>query len=313
MSQQLSQLDVNLLIALNVLLEERHVTRAAKRLGVTQSAMSQSLQRLREALDDPLLVRSGGKMIATPRAEAMASPLKAALMAIEQVVMGRPSFDPSTASRRFSFTCLDIYAMNITSNLFGRIAQAGPKLRLDIAPLEVDQIWDQLRRAEPELALVGPWQIPQDISTQVLIQERPVSIARVDHPIFEAPITADRFSQWPHVVFRLTGRGVSALDKDLDQQGLVRRVVGVTPYFLSAPALVSDSDVIVSVPQSLARCFERGWPIRSFDPPLLDPLRYDISMAWPSHLDADPSHQWLRQQVIESAAQLCSGPKRKRA
>ena len=299
---KLSQIDANLLVALDVLLEERHVTRAAARLGVTQSAMSQTLARLRDALSDPLLVRSGSKMVATPRAEALRAPLRSALGALERALVDDATFDPDS-DRRFELSCLDVYAVSLVPRLIEELARAGERLSLDVRPLRVDSVWEDLRSGASELALVGPPEIPSDISHAPLLEERMLSLVRRGHPLLDGPITPERFTSWPHAVFSLTGRGEYPIDRALSELGVTRRVIGRTPYFLSAPSLVIESDVIVSVPRSAACAFARSWPVELFAPPF-PPMTYWVRMAWPSYLDADPSHVWLRDQVARLGAQL---------
>lgn len=299
----LSSLDMNLLLALDVLLAERHVTRAAKRLGVSQSAMSQSLQRLRDALQDPLLVRSGAQMVATPRAQALAGPLKAALQALERVISSQEAFEPAHMERSFSFSCLDTCAVSILPPLLAQLAQAGPRLNLEVSPMRAERVFELLRGGDLDVALIGPWSVPDDIYTEPLIAEHLVSMVRQDHPILSDP-SPEAFVRWPHVVFRLSNKGDTAVDRALERMGLKRRVVGATPYFLSAPALVAESDLIVNVPYSVARIFVKRWPVALFEPPLDGRLSYTVSTAWPAYLDADPGHRWLRELIRQIGASL---------
>lgn len=301
---RLSQIDANLLVALDVLLEERHVTRAARRLGITQPAMSQTLGRLRDALDDPLLVRSGARMVTTPRADALTGPLKNALNALEEVLTDPSPFDPARARRTFKIATLDFYSTTLLPPLLERIATAGVGLSLDCIALDLDRIWGQLRAGEVELAIVNPRDVPTDITTELLRQEHMVVIAREDHPLFDAPeITPEAYCRWPQLVFRLTGRGEHLIDARLGVMGLSRRVVGRTPFFLSAPWVVLAGHTIVNLPSSTARSMATRWPIRIFEPPLA-PMDFEVHMAWPAYLDNDAPHQWFRAQVRQSMASL---------
>lgn len=299
----LSTLDMNLLLALDVLLAERHVTRAAKRLNVSQSAMSQSLQRLRDALQDPLLVRSGGQMVATPRAQALAGPLKAALQTLERVISSQDAFEPAHMERSFSLSCFDTCAVTILPPLLAQLAQAGPRLSLEVSSMHAERVLDQLRAGELDVAIIGPWQVPDDINAEPLIAEHLVSMVRHDHPILSDP-SPEAYVRWPHVVFRLTHKGDTAVDYALERAGLKRRVVGATPYFLASPALVIESDLIVNVPYSVARVFVKRWPVALFEPPLDERLAYTVSMVWPAYLDADPAHRWLRGLIRQIGASL---------
>ncbi len=301
---RLHQIDANLLVALDVLLEERQVTRAADRLGVTQPAMSQTLQRLREALDDPLLVRSGSRMVATPRAEKIQVPLRAALRALERTIEETPSFDPSAATRVFRLACLDTYAPSVLPRLFSLVADAGPGLEVDVLPLRVGDVYDQLRSGEVDVAILGPRSVPSDIHAEQFVQERMVSMVREQHPILASPITTEAYVRWPHSVFRITGRGDYPIDQRLAQTGLKRRIAGRTPYFLVAASLVVDSDLIVTLPSSAATAFARRWPVTLFEPPLPGDLRYWTHIAWASFLEADPGHRWFRGAVAEIGADI---------
>ncbi len=306
---KLSQIDTNLLVALDVLLQERHVTRSAQRLGVTQSAMSQTLGRLRETLDDPLLVRSGSRMVPTPRAEAMRGPLRAALQALDHVLTGSTDFSPATDARRFKLACLDIYSPSILPPLLANLAQTGPGLSIDVLDLKMDDIWDQMRQGTVEVALMGPRPIPSDIQVQALFEDRVVSMVRQDHPILKTKMSAADYVRWPHVVFRITGRGQHPIDIRLQELGLERRIVGRLPYFLAAPATVAQSDLIVTFPRSVALNFAaQRWPLTLFEPPLGAPMNFTVSMVWPGYLDAEPGLQWLRHQLQTIAAPLDQTP-----
>ncbi|MEZ4432017.1 MAG: LysR family transcriptional regulator [bacterium] len=294
---RLGQIDANLLVALDVLLEERHVTRAAQRLGVTQSAMSQTLQRLRDAFGDPLLVRSGRQMVPTPRGEAIGPGLRAALRGLDSVLSGAEGFEPGSARRTFRIACLDAYSANLVPRLVARLAEAGPGLDVDVVALDVDAIWDQLRARAVELAIIGPWARPADVEGAPLLRERLVGMVRAGHPLLGGPIDAAAYVRWPHAVTRISGRGSHPIDERLAALGLSRRVVARTPYFLAAPALVVASDVVVTVPRSAARAFAARWPVVLFDPPIGAPIEYAVSMAWPNHLAADAGHRWLRGEV----------------
>ena len=293
---QLSQIDTNLLVALDVLLQERHVTRAAQRLGITQSAMSQTLQRLRELLDDPLLVRSGRTMVATPRGEALAGPLRTALRDLERV-FDDAVIDPTTIERRFTMTCLDTYSISVVPRLFACVASTAPDVEVTVMPYDRDRVWDWLRNGDTELAITGPADAPSDMTSVPFVYESMVGLVRRGHPLLEGELTAERYVQWPHAIIRITGRGDSTVDQHLAELGLRRRIVGRTPYFLSAPSIVLGSDLIMTVPASAGEDFARRWPLELFTPPI-GSMPYQAHLTWPRWLDADPGHRWLREQVL---------------
>jgi len=299
---QLHQIDTNLLVALDVLLQERHVTRAAQRLGITQSAMSQTLQRLRDILDDPILVRSGRTMIATPRCEAVAGPLRTALRDLERVFYDE-DIDPQSITRGFTMTCLDTYAISVVPQLFARVASMAPAVEVTVMPYDRDRVWDWLRNGDAELAITGPDDPPSDMLSVPFLAESMLGVARRGHPLLDGEMTLERYVQWPHAVFRITGRGDHAIDRDLAERGLHRRIVGRTPYFLSAPAIVASSDLVMTVPSSAARIFAEHWSLELFTPPT-GPMPYQANLSWARWMDADPGHRWLREQVLEIGQQM---------
>ncbi len=300
MPRSLAQIDLNLLVALDVLLAERHVTRAARRMGITQSAMSQTLQRLRDVLDDPILVRRGTGMAPSPRAEALAAPLHAALRGLERVVLEPPAFEPARSDRAFRIATFDVYGVSVLPRLLARVHEQAPRVVLDVVSVAMERVHEQLRQGELDVALVRPRESPADIAHEPAIEEQLVSMVRADHPILRARITAAAFVRWPHASFRITDGGPSALDALLDAQGLSRCVPLRLPFFLAAPALACETDLVITLPRSAARAFERRWPVAVFVPPL-PPMRYTVHMIWSRHLEADPSHRWLRAQVLATA------------
>ena len=299
---QLHQIDTNLLVALDVLLQERHVTRAAQRLNITQSAMSQTLQRLRDTLGDPLLVRSGRTMVATPRGESLAGPLRAALRNLE-LVLDDVAVAPATLARRFTVTCLDTYSISLVPALFARVAANAPRVEVEVLPYDRDRVWDRLRSGSAELAITGPDPGPSDMSATPFLQESMLGLVRQGHPLLDGELTVERYAHWPHAVIRITGRGDSLIDRLLAERGLKRRIVGRTPYFLSAPSIVVHTDLIMTVPKSAARIFAQQWPLELFVPPV-GPMPYQANLAWPRWLDADPGHRWMREQVLEIGREM---------
>jgi DNA-binding transcriptional LysR family regulator len=304
---RLNQIDMNLLVALDVLLEERHITRSARRLGVTQSAMSQTLQRLRDALGDQLLVKSGGQMAVTPHAVALATPLREALRALERALVSPAAFDAKTATRVFRLAMLDVYSVSILPALLEQIAQAGPGLSLEVVTLDVDTVWEQLQRGEVDMAVIGPRQGPADVVCVPVFRERMVTIARQGHPIFEEELTAQAYCRWPHAIFRITGRGAWPIDQRLEEMGLKRRIVGRSSFFLSAPWVVVQGDTLISLPLSAASAMAKRWPLRIFSVPLRVPIEYDVCMAWSKAVDSDEAHRWFRARVLEIGGQVGLG------
>jgi DNA-binding transcriptional LysR family regulator len=307
----LLRIDANLLVALDVFLDERSVSGAARRLGLTQPAASHTLARLRAALGDPLLVRTGSGMSPTPRAVALAGPLRAALHALAAAVAEPAPFAPATAALTVRLAVLDLFATTLVPALVADLAAAGPGLSLDVVALDLSRGWDQLRRGEADVALVGPWAPPDDIVMERLFEEHLRALVRADHPLLAggAPLTAAGYAAWPHVVFRISGEGAHPVDEALAALGLRRRRAARLPFFQSAAAIAAETDHIVNLPASVAAALVAAHPgLASFLPPLPAPVRYPVSLAWPRVLDAEPAQVWFRALVRRRALALAPPP-----
>lgn len=288
------------------------MTRAAARIGVTQSAMSQTLARLRGVFDDPLLVRSGGTMVPTPRAAALEGPLRDALRTLERAVTELPAFDARTAVRQFRIAMFDNATVTVLPRLVERLRAHAPGVDLEVVPIDVERILGQLRREEVDAAMMIPRELGKDVAQRPLFRDELASIVRADHPLLALPtLRLEDFVRWPHATIRLTGRGHGSLDEKLAQAGVERRVSLRVPYFLAAPALVASTDTVVSLPRTMAVAFAAHWPIAIFAPPLEAPHRFTVHLLWSRALDADPAQRWLRAEVMaatEEVPGLVAGP-----
>lgn len=245
-------------------------------------------------------------MVATPRGEALAGPLRAALRDLERVFT-TPALDPATLRRVFSLTCLDTYSISVLPRLFARVEAAAPRAEVEVLPYDRDRVWERLRGGDAELALTGPSEAPKDMTAVPFLRETMVGVVRTGHPLLDGEITPQRYVEWPHAVVRITGRGRYAIDRFLEELGLTRRIVGRTPYFLSAPAIVGASDLIMTVPASAATFFARHWPLTCFAPPI-GPMPYQVQLVWPRWLDADAGHRWLREEVLAIGHAMAQAP-----
>ncbi len=306
----LRDIDLNLLVALDVLLAERHVTRAARRMGLSQPAMSQVLKRLRESLDDPILVRSAGKMVPSPYTTELEPQLRAALQTLHQVLDGPAHFDPARSERTFRLALFDHYSTTLLNHLLPSLLLEAPKVQLEIIPLNVTTIRDELRRGELDAALMR-YTTPQgDLRNEELFEEEMVSIVRDGHPILDGDLTAERFVQWPHATGRMTRVPGTYIDEQLAEIGLKRTVAARVPYLLASPSMVVSSDLIMTVPRSCAAFFAGCWPIRLFTSPL-PTIRFTISCVYMATMYKDSGHRWFRRQISKAAQKMEASTKNK--
>ena len=290
------KMDLNLLVALDALLRERSVTRAALRVGLTQPSMSRALGRLRAMLGDALLVRSGRGLVPTPRALALQPELGGALERLAIVVGEQRSFDPASAERTFHVSTADygmaILAPFVTASLFGQ----GPRVRL---VLHAQSANDDEALLEGRLdALLVPRRpsTPGCVWTRLLSDEF-VCLVRREHPSVGAELSLAQYGSLGHVFVSPTLATAGVADQALARRGLRRRVSVVVPSFLAAPVIAAESDLIATVPSRIAKLFVGRLPVRSIPVPLtLPPVT--ISMAWHERMRRDPAHAWFRRLLV---------------
>ncbi len=295
--------DLNLFVILDALLEERSVTGAARRLGVTPSAVSHTLRRLRAELGDPLLVRTAGGMSPTVRAEELRGPIRRGLEMIGDAVRVGGRFDPRTASRCFTFATSDLLGLVLLPVLWERLAKAAPRVDLRIGPIFRD-VERTLESGAAEIVLSGataPIDTP-GLFRQRLFEERLVCLARVDHPGVRDPLTLDEFCALTHALVAPRG-GPGIVDQALERLGRSRRIAVRLPHFLVAPFLIAKSDLVLTVGESVARAFAQSLPLRVVAPPIELPAT-TYWQIWHERSQRDAGHVWLRAQVAKAVAHL---------
>lgn len=290
-------IDLNLLTALDALLQEESVTGAARRLGLSTSAMSRTLSRLREATGDPILVPAGRAMVPTPRAQAMAEQVRALAAGVQAVLRPPPPVDPRTMEREFTIRANEAFTQLYAARLSGAVAAAAPGVRLrfiakpdkDIAPLRTGAV-------DLEIGVVS--ENGGELRAQTLYRDSYVGIARAGHPILSAPVTPERLCAWGHVLFARRRDVTGPADTALAALGLSRRVNVIVPGFPAVIAVVAASDLLGLVPRS-ARQALPGTGTEVFDLPIPMP-ELAISQIWHPRMDADTGHRWLRALVFDA-------------
>lgn len=298
----LRNLDLNLLLALDALLAERHVTRAARRIGLSQSAMSHALGRLRAQLDDPLLVRSKRGMQPTERALGLALPLRAALAQLEQLFTAPVPFEPATARRAFVLCVSDYEALTLVRPVLRRLTREAPgiDLRLRGAP-SPSAVTELLAQGDLDLVLkpLAKEEAADGVYHQRLVRSQFVVLARRDNPYVGKRLTLKRYVAAPHVLVSPGGTARGMVDDLLAPRGLSRRVQVTVPSFLVAPHLVAESDALLTLPESVAR--ELG-PLLGLTLHAL-PLTHEgfsVDQIWHARTHSDPAHRYLRKLVYEA-------------
>ena len=293
---KLSSIDLNLLVVLEALLHERHVTRAAARVGLSQSATSHALTRLRELYGDPLLVRSGSKLELTPRAHALLPVIARGLAELHGTITGEQAFAPRASERTFRLGADDYSQAMLVPPLLSHLEREAPGVNLSF--VHGPNLLNQLGEGQLDLALVVGESVRSPLSCQPLFNEGFACMVRKQHPNVKSKLSLSEYLGLRHIVVAPSGAPGSVVDSELEKRGKQRRVALRVSSFLVAPVLVSKSDLISTGPERLARRFATIYPIKLLPPPLPLP-RFTLSMAWHARLENDPAHTWLRKAVAQ--------------
>lgn len=297
--------DLNLLVVLDVLLQERNVTRAAKRLHRTQSATSHALGRLREQLGDPILVRVGGEMRPTPKAERLAGEVSRILRTIGRVLGQEGAFDPATTDRVFTLAGPDFVAATLPV-LLAHMTKATPSAGVELVPAGLGMLRD-VADGRVDLA-VAPTSVSKadGLRSAALVALEWAVYARGDHPAVRA-WNAKAWAAYQHVRVRTSSGGESPVDVAARAQKLSRRTGPYLPHFLLAPPLLARTDLLMTVPRAvLAEVAPRFGLVALPCPVKLAPI--ELSMFWSAQLDRDPAITWFRQALREAAIEAFAAP-----
>jgi DNA-binding transcriptional LysR family regulator len=293
-------IDLNLLIAFEALMDERHVGRAARRIGLSQPAFSNALGRLRSRLQDPLFVRTPQGMRPTPRAEQLAGPVRSALAQLRQTLEAPNTFDPSASAHRFQMGLSDDVELRLVP-LLSRVMLSG-ELQMQTRRLE----WlftvpeAELRNGSLDLA-VGYFPdaryLAPGLVMEPLSQEGNVVIARRGHPMWKRRLTVERFTKLDHAAVIYRSQMWGLIDNELASRGARRRLRLALPHSLSVLHAVASSNLVACIQESVVKEFGKGLNLRSCPEPLGLPP-FVLRMVWHRQRDNDPAQIWLRNLVV---------------
>ena len=290
----LAALNLNALVALDALLSERNVTKAARRLKITQPAMSQALARLRTLFDDPLLVRRGRDMVRTPRADAMLRPLAEALEAVERVVQLGMAFDPATSTRIFRVGMTDAHLTAILPGVLRVIASRAPEVRVQAEPMALSGLADRIASGEIDLAVGFLLSSTEGLRTEALLVDKFACVVRRGHPLARRKrLAMKEYAKHRHLANTPVLFAPQSLAGSGFGMGSTTRIRASLPYLLALPALVRSTDLIATVPSHLlAPPMDLDGLVTLGAPEELPPVEH--TMWWHPRFDRDPAHQWLR-------------------
>lgn len=296
--------NLNLLRTLDALLEEGSVSGAARRLNLSQPAVSAALSRIRAALDDRILIRRGNRLVPSPYAEALRPEIRRILDDVHRVLSTFGAFDPGRDMRRFRIAATDYAAFVLLVPLARDIRGRAPEVAIDILPLD-DRVETQLASGVCDLAVGGARWLRRLSRREILFSEDYVSLARSDHPRLSPTVTLDQFLAERHVLVSLQGGVTGVVDVALAEIGR-ERVVGITvPHFLLAPSAVAGTDLILTVGRRLAAAYAGLLDLRVFPTPVaVKPYR--LPMGWHVRTEGDTAVEWLKSEMRVYARKLAS-------
>ena len=293
----LAAVDLNLLVALDALISEAHVGRAARKIGLSQPAASHALKRLREVLDDPLLVRVGPRMELTPRARGLREPLTDALQRVHTLLVA-DAFEPGRGTRRFAVMMQDHVAQLIVPTLVKRVDAEAPGVRLDVLPWQSPASMSADRLRSIDLLVSCTTREIVGFQQATLFTDTEVTVVRKGHPSAARVKQLKAFLDARHVA--VVGRGLTEdpVDTWLRQEGLARHIALRVPSYLQALQAVAQTDLLAFVPRRLAESLSQPLSLSLVRPPL-DPGEYQEQLFYPRRATHDPASLWLRSLVLQ--------------
>jgi DNA-binding transcriptional LysR family regulator len=287
--------DLNLLIVFDAVMQERSVTRAGSRIGLSQPAMSHALNRLRYMLKDELFVRTPKGMVPTPRAEMLGQPLRNALSEM-QLALEPAAFNPVASDRRFALAVNDYAEVVLAPPLVAAVSAGAPAVRLDLRSSGTLNMVDLLDRGDLDLT-VGSMDSPGErFATAPLLEDPFVMVMRRGHPASRRTLSAAAFAALPHLEISSSREDTGFIDRWLAEHGLARRIALRAPYLSAAPILV-QSDMVATLSRRIAEDFVRNHPLQLRQPPDDSPSVRTV-MLWHRRLNHHPAHRWLRDVIL---------------
>jgi DNA-binding transcriptional LysR family regulator len=293
--------DLNLLVVFDGVMQDRSVTRAGKRLGMSQPALSHALNRLRSLVRDPLFVRTPRGMAPTPRAEELAIPLRRALAEMQRA-LEPDMFVPAKADRRFAIAVNNYAAIVLAAPLVSAAAAAAPAVQLDLRPSGTLDLLDHLDRGELDLAIGSVENPGERFQSAVILEDRFVAVMRRGHPAGGKALSPETWSRLSHLAISSSEKEPGIIERSFGPSQPRRRIVARAPY-LAAGAILASSDMVATMSRRIAQQFVRTNALQLRDLPF-KPSPVRTAMLWHRTVDNHSAHRWLRDIVGSVARKL---------
>ena len=296
----LASIELNLLLVFNAIMSERHVTRAANKIGMSQPAMSNALNRLRHHLKDELFIRSHEGMVPTPRSIELALPIRNILQNLEEVLTSI-DFDPSTSSRTFFLGTNDYCTSILIPVLMKRLEIDAPNINIRLIPSQ-GRTLEMLDNQEIDFGISAFGDIPEKYGSAPMIDDTYVLLMREGHPLLDGDITLERFLAARHMVVSPKGESHGFVDDDLAKISKTRTIALVINSFSSAAPILANSDLILTAPSKIVKAYAERHSLTNRPAPFTGTKAFTATkLVWHKKLANHPSNNWLREYLIETA------------
>jgi LysR family nod box-dependent transcriptional activator len=299
-----NKLDLNLLVALNALLTERSISRAAEKIHLSQPATSNALSRLRSYFEDELLVSSGRLLLLTPRGESLVEPVREVLMRIESTIAAQPQFDPASETRAFTFLVSDFTTTVLMPALLESLYHAAPGVRINLRP-QTERPDEALEQGAADFLIIPSQYLSKNHPSCALFEEEYLCVSWNGNSRIGERLTFDDYLVCGHVMANYAGaQPTTTFDGWFIESFDVKRRVEVTaPTMAALPALVVGTDRIATVHRRIALRAQEYLPIKVWEPPIKIPRLVQM-LQWHSYRSNDPALTWMRQHVIDVASRI---------
>ena len=297
-----SSIDLNLLSVFQEVYRERQISAAARRLGLTQSAVSNALARLRRTFGDELFVRTAYGMQPTPLAQQMAEPIGAAMAQVALALSQRSRFDPATSGRRFTLAMTDVGEVYFMPVLIERCRASAPNVEIASIRANGLTLKDDMETGRVDLAIGAFEDVSEALYHRALFRQPFVSMFRKDHPLAKGKVDLARFVAAPHLIVDAAQSPYDRINGLLEKAGVTAGARFRVPHFTAVPYIVSTSELVVTVPQKLAESAASPFGLKWIEPPLALPA-LQTNVFWHRRFNHDPGIQWLRGLIADVFAE----------
>jgi DNA-binding transcriptional LysR family regulator len=299
----LSQVDLNLFVVLEAIYREGNLTRAGRQLKLTQPAMSHALKRLRELLKDPLFIREGANMVPTPFSRNMINEVRQALQILEVNLYENRNFDPAHTRRNFQIGFWELMESMILPPLAKVLTRAAPEISITTLRVKRREIEQELASGTLDLVLDIPITMSDNFRQAPLFSDRVVVMARKGHPAIRRELELDTYLRQDHILVSSRRLGPSLVDAELNRAGRKRRIILRCQHYYAACQVVSETDMLLTIPQHYAETLNAGFNNQLHPFPLKSLQQLEIHMYWHESTENDPPNRWLREQIKKVVAE----------